>query len=69
VVSGDLGDNVRIVKGEADRSRFLVRLRTGAFGAASWIRRAAGLAGANPKFVGASFYKGRLRGLIVAPAR
>jgi hypothetical protein len=69
VVSGDLGDNVRIVKGEADRSRFLVRLRTRAFGAASWTRLAAGAAGANQKFVGASFYEGRLRGLILAPAR
>jgi hypothetical protein len=66
-VAGDLGDNVRIVSAEADRSKFLVRLRTGAFGAASWIRLAAGPPGANPNFVGASFYKGTLRGLIVAP--
>jgi hypothetical protein len=65
-VLGSLGDNVRIVKADVDRSTFLDRLRTGAFGAASWTKLAPGDPGARPNIVGVAFRGGALSGLMVA---
>jgi hypothetical protein len=64
VLSGDFGDKIRIVKASVEPSKFVSRLRAGAFGTASWIRLAAGRG--NPKIVGAAFRDGKLSGLLVA---
>jgi hypothetical protein len=64
IVVGDLGDDVRIVKASADPSKFLDRLRTGAFGSAPWMKLAAGNPDSNTKIVGAAFRKGTLTGLV-----
>jgi hypothetical protein len=68
IVSGDLGNDVKIVKGAVDQSKFLDQLRTGVFGSAPWIKLAAGKQNANTKVVGAAFDKGKLGGLIVTGA-
>jgi hypothetical protein len=64
-VLGSLGNDVRIVKADVDRSTFLDRLRTGAFGAASWTKHAAGDPGARPNIVGVAFRDGTLSGLMI----
>ena len=65
-ILGSFDNDVRIVKGDVDRSTFLDRLRTGAFGAASWTKLAAGDPGARPNIVGVAFRGGTLSGLMIA---
>lgn len=66
VTSGELGRNVRIVEANADSSKLLSRLPTGACGSLSSALLAADHPDDKPKIVGVAFRKGKLAGLLVA---
>jgi hypothetical protein len=66
IVSGELGDTIRLFRFKLDPTKFLDGLRDGAFGGEPWTKSAAGPPGAKPNIVGAAFLDGKLSGLMVA---
>ena len=54
IVSGDLGETIRLVRFKLDPAKFLDGLRNGAFGHEPWTKDAAGPPDAKPNIVGAA---------------